>query len=174
MKRQDGVSLILVMVVMVVLMLGALAAVRSNETAALTAGNSAFREATKQAADVGVAAGFAYISTLASPDTGVSNQYFNKRQTEDSYGMPSTVDWSKVASASIQNYNIQWVVERMCSVSPVTDSINQCITDSQPASGSNKLGAEAYTAPATTVYRVTVRTTGPKNAESYTQALMSR
>lgn len=174
MNRQQGSSLVIVVVVMLVLMLGALAAIRSNETAAVTAGNLAFREATKQASDIGVSAAFAFISGLAAPDTALANKYFNTRQAEDSYGMPSVVDWTRVASTTVQNYTVQYVVERLCSVATVTDPVNQCVTESQPATGSNKLGGEVYAASSTIAYRVTVRTRGPKNAESYTQALISR
>jgi type IV pilus assembly protein PilX len=173
--KQQGSSLVIVLVMLLVLMLGALAAVRSTETTALTAGNSAFRMATRQVADVGINTALATISaTSFAPDTAVANQYFNMRQVEDVYGMPSTVDWSKVAKTTVQNYNVQYVVERLCSVATVTDPVNQCVTDSQPASGSNKLGNDPYVAPSTIAYRVTVRTTGPKNAESYTQALLSK
>jgi Tfp pilus assembly protein PilX len=173
-RHQKGSALVLVMIVVLVLMMGALAAVKSTETTALMSGNSAFREATKQAADVGVTAGFAFIKNLSAVDTAVANVYFPLRQAEDTYGMP-VVDWTKIASTMSQNYTVQYVTERLCSGGlPVADVVNQCVTDSAPAAGSKKLGSASYEALATIVYRVTVRTTGPKNAESYTQALISK
>jgi type IV pilus assembly protein PilX len=165
----------MVLVVMAILMVGALAAVRSTETSTLVAGNSAFREATKQVADVGVNAAFAYVAALGNPEVDVPNRYFALRQTQDAYGMPSTVSWSDVAETTVQSYKIQYVVERLCTgVLPVTNVLGQCVTESAAADGSNKLGSPEYTTPPTTVYRITVRTRGPKNSESYTQALMSR
>lgn len=175
MKREQGSALALVLVVMVVLMFGALAAIRSTETASLVAGNSAFKEATKQAADLGVNAAFAYVLAVADPEEAVDDKYFPLRQSEDAYGLPSTVDWSKVSESTAENYKIQFVVERLCTGTlPVTNTLAQCVTETAPAAGSNKLGSEVYESPPTTVFRVTVRTRGPKNSESYTQALMSR
>jgi type IV pilus assembly protein PilX len=173
---QQGNALLVVMIMVLVLMLGAVAALRSSETSSLVAGNSAFREATLQAADLGVSAGFAYITAVTAPDTAIANQYFPLRQTEDQYGMPSTVNWNAVATIDLRTmYKVQYVVERLCSGTlPITDPVNQCVTDTQPAVGSNRLGSEVFAAPATTVYRITVRARGPKNAESYTQALISR
>jgi type IV pilus assembly protein PilX len=173
---QQGNALLVVLTMVLVLLLGAVAALRSSETSTLVAGNSAFREATLQATDLGISAGYAYITTVTAPDTAIANQYFPLRQTEDQYGMPSTVDWNAVAAIDLRAmYKVQYVIERLCSGAlPVTDPVNQCVTDVQPAAGSNKLGSEAFAAPATTVYRITVRARGPKNAESYTQALISR
>lgn len=175
MKRERGAALALVLVVMVVLILGALAAIRSTETAALLAGNSAFTEATQQAADLGINAGFSYALELSDVEQAVANKYFPLRQAEDAYGLPSAVDWDEVSEMTAQNYTIQFVVERLCTGAlPVTNTLSQCVTETAPAAGSNKLGAEVYESPPTSVFRVTVRTRGPKNSESYTQALMSR
>jgi type IV pilus assembly protein PilX len=175
MKREQGSALALVLVVMVVLMFGALAAIRSTETASLVAGNSAFKEATKQAADLGVNAGFAYVLAITNAEEVVSDKYFPLRQQDDSYGLPSSVRWDRVIESTVQNYKIQFVVERLCTgVLPVSNTLAQCVTETAPAAGSNKLGSEVYESPPTTVFRVTVRTRGPKNSESYTQALMSR
>ncbi len=173
---QQGNALLVVLVMVLVLMLGAVAALRSSETSSLVAGNSVFREATMQAADLGVSAAYAYVAAVTAPDTAIANRYFPLRQPEDQYGMPSTVDWNGVAAIDLRAmYKVQYVVERLCSGAlPVTDPVNQCVTDTQPAAGSNKLGSETFAAPATTAYRITVRTRGPKNAESYTQALVSR
>jgi type IV pilus assembly protein PilX len=177
MNRQKGSALILVMVVVLVLMLGALAAIRSTETANLVAGNSAFMEATKQSADLGVNAAYTYlIGTVANaPDTAVANKYFPLRQVTDDYGIPSTVDWGQVAETTVHNYKAQYVIERLCTgVLPVVEKASNCVLETQEAAGSNKLGSEVYTSPPTTMYRVTVRTRGPKNSEAYTQVLISR
>ena len=178
MRNEKGSALVLVMISVVVLMLGGLAAVRSTESTALMAGNAAFRAATKQAADVGVSAAFAYVSVIADYDALVENRYFPLRQAEDSYGMPSSIDWERVPRTPITtapNYTYQYVLERLCQGAlPVTDTANQCLTDEQPTTGSKKIGSEAFTTAGVTIYRVTVRTLGPKNAESYTQALFSK
>jgi type IV pilus assembly protein PilX len=175
MKRHRGSSLLMVLVVMVVLMLGAMAAIRSTESSAAIAGNAAFAAATKQAADVGMNAGIAYVIALPAPDSAVANMYFPLRQAEDAHGLPGAVNWTSVAVNTLGNYKIQYVVERLCTGAlPVTDPLSQCITETQPAAGSNKLGADVYESPSTIVFRVTVRTRGPKNSESFSQALISR
>lgn len=175
MKRQQGSSLIMVLVVVLVLMLGALAAIRSTESSAFVAGNAAFAASTKQAADVGMNAGLAYVVAIADTEKAVANVYFPLRQAEDTYGLPTTVDWKNVAENTIGNYKIQYVVDRLCTGAvPVVEPLSQCVTETQPASGSNKLGSDVYSSPSTIVFRITVRTRGPKNSESYSQALLSR
>jgi len=175
MKRQQGSALATVLVVMLVLMFGALAAIRSTESTSLIAGNSAFKEATKQAADIGVNEAFSYVVALTDAETEVENKYYPERQPEDQHELPSTVDWDEVEERQAENYKIQFVVERLCTgAMPVSDVLNQCVTEVQPAAGSNKLGSEVYSAPPTTVFRITVRTRGPKNSEAFTQALTSR
>jgi Tfp pilus assembly protein PilX len=177
MNRQKGSALIMVMVVVLVLMLGALAAIRSTESASLVAGNTAFTAATKQSADIGVNEAYAYLigTVAAAPDTAVAHKYFPLRQATDNYGIPSTVDWTRVAETSAQSYKTQYVIERLCTGAlPVVDKSTNCVLETQEAAGSNKLGAEVYASPPTTLYRVTVRTRGPKNSEAYTQVLISR
>lgn len=175
MKRQRGSSLIIVLVVVLILMLGALAAIGSSESSSFVAGNAAFTAATRQASDVGINAGMAYVVAIADPEKAVANLYFPLRQAEDTAGLPTPVDWNNVAATTIGNYKIQYVVERLCSGPlPVVDTVGQCVTETQPAAGSNKLGADVYASPSTTVFRVTVRTRGPKHAESYSQSLLSR
>lgn len=174
MRRQRGSTLVLVLVVMVLLMLGALAAMRSADSSASVAGNAAFAAATKQAGDIGINAGVAYVVALAAPDVAVPNQYFALRQTEDADGLPA-VSWADVTQKTVGNYTMQYVVERLCAgVLPVIETLTQCVTESQPMEGSNRLGSDVYSTPPSIVYRITVRTRGPKNAESYSQALISK
>jgi type IV pilus assembly protein PilX len=180
MKRQQGSSLLLVLIVLGIMVGGALAAVRSTNTASLIAGNAAFRAAAREAADGAENAAFAYLIADTALDTAVPNVYYplrvanNPTTPDDSTGLPA-IDWSTVASTQVGNNAVQWVVERMCTGAlPVTDTTDNCLVDIQIAAGSNKIGSAAFAASANVFYRVTVRVRGPKNTESFAQTLISR
>jgi Tfp pilus assembly protein PilX len=174
MKRQQGSSLLLVLIVLGVMLAGALAAVRSTDTASQIAGNAAFRSAARQSADVGASAAFAYLTANAAVDTSVPNLYYPIRGTDDAAGLPA-IAWGSVAATTVGNNTVQWVVERMCrGALPVTDPQGQCLVDVQTAAGSNKIGADAFSTPANVFYRITIRVRGPKNTESFAQTLVSR
>lgn len=99
--------------------------------------------------------------------------------TWDDYSAPASgtgIDGSGL-HASSQN-KIEYIIERMCSTDnakPANDATNKClfgpgsdensgkqVLDSSEAGGNKKSGLSP-------VYRVTVRVTGPKNSQSYTQ-----
>ena len=174
MRRQRGSSLLLVLIVLGVMLAGALAAVRSTDTASLIAGNAAFRSAARQSADIAANAAFNYLASLPAPDTAVANVYYPIRLAEDAVGLPS-IAWDSVPTTTVGNNSMQWIIERMCrGALPVTDLQEQCLVDVQVAAGSNKIGAQAFTTPANLFYRMTIRMRGPKNTESFVQTLVLR
>jgi len=178
MNRQQGSSLLLVLIVLGIMVGGALAAVRSTNTASLIASNAAFRAAAREAADGAENAAFAYLIADTALDTAVPNVYYPLRVAnttpDDSTGLPA-IDWSTVASTQVGNNAVQWVIERMCTGAlPVTDTTDNCLVDIQIAAGSNKIGSAAFAASANVFYRVTVRVRGPKDTESFAQTLISR
>jgi Tfp pilus assembly protein PilX len=173
-QRQRGASLIIVLVVLAVMLVGSLAMLRSSEVSGLVAGNVSFKEAATQATDIGISAAAKQLDAMAAAatDSNIANAYFATRQAEDSDGLPTTVNWSAVPTAPVGNYNVQYVTERLCQSTPVTDPVGQCMVRDAEAPGSNKAGSLAYKNPPTVYYRITVRVTGPKSAAAFVQALV--
>jgi len=171
-RNQQGVSLIIVLVVLAVVLVGSLAMLRSTEVSSLVAGNVSFKEAATQATDIGISAAAKALDTMVATDTNIANVYFATRQPEDSDGLPTTVDWNAVATEAVGSYSVQHVVERLCQITPVTDPLADCMVRDGEAAGSNKAGSLAYKNPATVYYRITVRVTGPKSASAFVQALV--
>ena len=64
MNRQQGTSLVIVVILLVILMVSALALVRSSETVGAVAGNVAFKQAATEAGDVGIAAATNWVGAL--------------------------------------------------------------------------------------------------------------
>ena len=174
MRRQSGTSLIIVVILLVILMISALALVRSSETVGAIAGNVAFKQAATEAADTGLAAAGQWVTALANADTAVAGVYYATRQNVDVHGLP-TVNWTGVPAATVSNFRVQYVIERLCQgATPITNVVSQCLTTENSQDGSKKVGSPAYSGTTAVYYRVTVRVQGPRNAESYVQSLLSK
>jgi len=172
---ESGAALLTVLVMVLILLIGAIAVFVSTESTALLAGNMAFREATKQAADIGVNEANTYLTSYTALDTAVSNKYFPLKQTDDSNGLPSTVSWDSVSTTTVGNYEMKYVIERLCTGSLPADTSTQCmLLPGSDTGGSKGVNSTSTTTSASVLYRVTIRTQGPKNAEAYTQVLIAK
>lgn len=189
-RAQQGVILIITLIAMVALALGCVALLRGVDSGNLIAGNMAFRQATMQAADIGVDSAFNALPNIISTslDSNIANQYFAVRQTTDSAGIPTTVTWSSVpcrnpngdgtsVTCSDQAYQIKYIIDRLCDGTlPITDVLGKCYTDtteSSNTSGSKKANAAVFSKAGAIYYRITVQVTGPRNSQSYVQAIVS-
>ena len=127
-RSQRGVTILVVLVLLAVMLLGGLAMARMTETRTLASGNTAFREASLQAAEVGLN----------------------------------------------EAYALLYVVERLCTVAVLTDTLRECLVRQVPQLESNKVGQEPVDPPNARQFRVTVRVFGPKDTQTWTQALVTR
>jgi len=172
MSKQRGVALLIVLVVLAITLVGSLAMLRSGEVSSMVAGNVSFREAATQATDIGIADAAKALDIQANLDANIANTYFATRQPDDAYGIPTTINWASVPVMAVGNYNVQHVIDRLCDVTPVTDSTGTCMVRDSESAGSNKAGSLAYKNPASVYYRITVRVIGPKSTAAYVQALV--
>ncbi len=188
--RQEGAVLFIAMISLVVMILAAIALMRATGTAGTISGNMAFKEAATQAADTGVELAFAAMPNIISTsvESDIANQYFATQQPVDSKGMPTTIDWTKVAchdnsgnpsNATIScsdksSYRVQYVIDRQCTGTlPIVNIVNQCVVQSLQADGSHKAGGVNFTGATKVFYRVTVRVLGPRDTSSLVQASLS-
>jgi hypothetical protein len=158
---QRGMALLLVLVLLSIMILGGLALARLSAGGTFIAGNAASRQGSLQASEVGVNSAFAAVQGLGNDDVAVTGWYFPVTQAVDSAGVPQGIDWSTAPSISVDPYEVRYVVERLCSVAPVSDANHDCLIP--------------VTSPSAKQYRITVRVFMASTATTtFVQALMQR
>lgn len=173
-ESERGNALLLTLIILSLLVISGLSLVTSTQSTTIIAGNMAFKSNASSTADVGITLAQTTLGTISNLDTSIANQYFATQQPVNSNNIPTTVNWANVSSTTIQNYSLQYVIERLCTGSlPVSNTSTQCTTAPSAQASSKKLGGGQYSLP-TIYYRVTARVVGPKNATSYIQAILQR
>jgi Tfp pilus assembly protein PilX len=178
-RAQRGNTLILVLIALSLLLLSAIVILRSSGVGMLVAGNVVSRTAGNQAAEVAINDALTAIQTALNngtfdPDTGAglpAGSYFPRIQVTDTAGIPRGITWP--SPTQVGNYQLQWVIDRLCSTSPVTDASSQCRTAPGPQTG-NSIGVSAvqFRTPPRVFYRVTAMVTAPKASVSFVQVLI--
>jgi type IV pilus assembly protein PilX len=199
---QRGIALMMAMIALVAMSLAAMALLRSVDTGNTIAGNVAFRQAASQAADVGLEAAFANITaTLALPaDLGANKpsacttactyyattQALGSSAAEIATDIPAIINWTTVPAVvttglSIDGvYTIKYVVERLCSITGVTDEnlSDVCFVTEIPKecrdASHDSAGVSVCQEKQGTYFRASFYVTGPRNTKSYSQASFVR
>lgn len=198
-RRQHGVVLAVVLVVLVVMMLGSVSLLNSVDTSALLSGNIGFKRDSINSAGRGLNEAFRVMKTpnfqkkqdsvsgcpppagtgTACSDAGIwAGMNFYPRMLEsDENGIPLIIK-SKAqfdalftsAPISTNGNEVRFLIERMCEVYGAPHlpiNIGRCVLAREPSPGdwnNQKPGSTA--AP---LYRVTVRTDGVRNSQTYAQ-----
>lgn len=191
---QEGAVLFIALIVLVAMSLAGVALLRGVDTGTIIAGNLAFRQTSMHVADLGVEAARAWL--MAQPtstlyiDNGATSYYATWQANLDLLGNDASktdYDWNTsvpVPAGSTYEpptgYTVRYVIHRLCEGSgdPTGSSAN-CVKVSGAAgtAASGTKGAAAYgtyaiSVPTSAMYRITVRVTGPRNAQSYVQATL--
>jgi type IV pilus assembly protein PilX len=184
-RKQRGAVLFVVLMVLSLLLLAGLGVMRSVDTSNVIAGNYSFQQAAVQASDRAVTDalnGLASIVVAGGGNANVANRYYQLRQTTlDSRGFPTAVNWSNVAcaneigqsisdcDASVGNYRVQYVIERLCSAQPTLSDVA-----SLRANCEYEAAGTATTAAAVALrYRILIRVRGPRSTEGWFEAVVS-
>lgn len=174
MIKQQGFSLIMVMMVLVVLLVIGFSFMRSTSIANVVADNIAFKEASKAAAIIGGYQALTELANRTNPEVDVAGQYFATQQTVDSNGLPQ-IDWRQVPITKVQSYNVQHITERLClGALPIQNPAAQCAVGQLAGLNSNKVGAPIYGAGNSYFYRVTIQVTGPKSTLTFIQTILKK
>jgi type IV pilus assembly protein PilX len=193
---QQGVILFVALIVLVAMSLAGIAMMRSVDTNVLVAGNLAYRQGATAAGDWGIEAARKYLrdQLVGNPAAldldSPSNGYYASWQTNvDLYGKTaSTTDdfnWSGagvLVGTDAGGNEVRYIVQRICrQQGSGTSATAACIkTASTTTSGTvegSTMGAVQYGTgqlppPLTIFYRVTVRVAGPRNTQSFVQAVL--
>lgn len=173
-QSQQGLTMLVVLVLLSVMLLGGLALARMTEVGTLAAGNAAFKETALQASEIGINTAFAAVqSQVTNENANIGNWYFAARQTDDDRGVPE-VDFDNEAEVRVGAYTLNYVVDRVCSVAAVTDPLRECLLKQEPVHESNSYGVEKVDPPTARQFRVTVRATGPKGTRVWVQSMLTK
>lgn len=189
-RAQRGVVLIVALVVLVAMSLGGIAIMRSVDTSTLIAGNIAFKNRTRQSADVGIEAAIAWITANKSAlinDNPTAGYYSSLSATNPFYWYLAS-SWTNAGKVNNGNPDasgniVEYVIHRLCDLpsKAAADEGQLCASNEgtggttyeAPAEGSSSAGgAAAFTTPSKMYLRIIVRSMGPRNSTSYLQAMV--
>jgi type IV pilus assembly protein PilX len=173
---QHGMTMLVVLVLLSVMLLGGMALAKLTEVGTLASGNTAFREASIQASEVGLNTVFERVrDELAAEDTAQAGWYWTSIQPTDANGIPQ-VDFDAAPTVTVGSYTVAYVAERMCEGAvPVTEPLRQCLVKQEPdPHQSRQFGSEKLDPPNSRQFRVTVRVTGPKDTRTWVQSLITK
>lgn len=187
-SKQKGVTLIITLIILVAMTLAAIAMVRSVDTSNLIAGNLAFQQSARNAADAGAEAAI----NIVLPSLITGNQLKCTTVCPSGYISwrepllePPVKSWSQFwTSVSGNAYKLStdqygntasFVIQAMC------DSSGQGPTCLAPPASitvtcvGSDLGASTQkcTAIPKKYYRITTRVEGPRNSVAYTQTIVT-
>lgn len=169
---QQGVTMVVVMVLLTVMLLGGMALARMTEIGTLASGNAAFREASLQASEVGVNTAYADLKTLTNENTNSGSWYFASTLAQDANGIP-TVSFDSARSVVVGAYTAHYVIDRVCTINGVTDPLRECLVKQIPQLES-ATDRERPDPPTARQFRITVRVTGPKDTQTWVQSLVHK
>lgn len=172
---QQGVTMLVVLILLSVMLLGGIALARMTEIGTLASGNNTYREASLQASEVGLNTAYAAVRAIAiaTEDDPVDSWYWPTIQGADLAGIP-LVNWAAAPEVLVGGYSVRYVVERMCNTTPVTNTLRQCLVKQVPQTSSSKVGQEDLDPPNARQFRITVRVSGPKDTETWVQSLVTK
>lgn len=186
---QNGVVLLIALIVLVAMTLAGIALVRSVDTTNVIAGNMAFQQSTTQSGDAGVEAALTWLAasnnniTLNNDSPG--NGYVaaglgnnpGTGQSWDTYWTTLTNTGLVTASnpdASGNTYSYH--IDRLCASAGSATGGGNCSASplaSTTTGGSEESGDSGISAPPLVYYRITSRIVGPRNTVSYVQAVVA-
>jgi Tfp pilus assembly protein PilX len=196
-RRQEGVVLMIALIVLVAMTLAGLGMIRAIDTGTMVAGNIGFRESAVATGDSGIEAARTWLmANINSLDTDqASSGYYSTRQDNLDFtgnmtaGGTDGVNWDGSDSSqpvtafdagttldSTGNH-VYYLIQRMCSIpGSINAPAQSCTTVSQSGIGSTQNAPDYSSYGLATknevYYRITSRVNGPKNTVSYVQAVI--
>ena len=193
-RAQQGVVLFIALIVLVAMSLAGVALLRGVDTGTIIAGNLAFRQTSMHVGDLGIEAARAWLTAQPTADLYIDkpgdSYYATWQENLDLLGNDISkpdYDWSAafaIPSGSTfeppTGYTVRYVVHRLCENSgdPTGSSAN-CVkvggtagTAASGTKGAAAYGTYAISVPTSAMFRITVRVSGPRNAQSYVQATL--
>jgi type IV pilus assembly protein PilX len=194
-RSERGVTLVIALIALVVLTVGAIAMTRSADTSLRQAGNLAFKRDLVNQGERAIAAALAELRTgnLSAEATRQANRnasnYSARQLASSDQGIPNvlvddaTYTASGFSRAAITDDSgtviVRYVIDRQCSATGVFDSsicqtFTSAKTNTHTGIKNNPGGADAIVPPSPgPVYRISVRITGPRGVQTFTQTTVT-
>lgn len=194
--RQRGVVLAVVLVVLVVMMLGSVSLLNSVDTSALLSGNIGFKRDSINSAGGGLNKAFEAMksanfqkyqdSVAGCPPPAATGtactaagewaklNFYPRILETDENGIPLIIKNKtqfdakfKIAPVKVNGNEMRFLIERMCETYGPSSKVT-CVLSTESPLGGDKW-ADKPGSTASPVYRVTVRTDGVRNSQTYVQ-----
>jgi type IV pilus assembly protein PilX len=180
-QRQQGVVMLVALIVLVAMALAALSLIRSVDTTTAVVGNLGFRQASILPANVAVEEAVAALfekNTIADKtvDKKSENYYATKQVGEDTRGVPKDLQTrgsfplDKTIKPDTDN-TVAYVIERMCEKNQIADATHCDMMPPKLGAGTT-VGDASFTLPTIPFYRLTIRVEGPRNTTSFVQVML--
>jgi type IV pilus assembly protein PilX len=193
--RQQGVVLIFSLIVLLILAIGAVALLRSVNSSLLSAGNLAFHRDLVNQGEQAVSVVMTEFKTGGPPLSGAATtadllaaNYKSSALPTNAQGVPlallddtagpngflsvGTAANDIVPTANSQ-VTIRYVIDRLCTNTGTASSPN-CVQSTGLPTGGTANRNTAVAPPSATVYRVSVRVTGPRNTQVFLQTTFTK
>jgi type IV pilus assembly protein PilX len=176
--RQRGVVLIFALIILLILAIGAVALVRSMNSSLLSAGNLAFRRDLVNQGEQAISTVMTEFKTQGPPlnsatilptnAQGVPNALLNAT----TFATVGTT--ANEITGATPDVKIDYLIDRLCVAGTVQPSIAACVQSSGLPLGGKAYENVAVAAPSATVYRISVRVTGPRNTQVFLQSTFTK
>lgn len=185
-RSQEGIVLIVALIVLVAMTTAGIAMVKQMSTGLVVAGNLALRQNASNIADFGIEQARAWLKVvnagaLINDGAGGSAGYFATAHPEFN---PATHAWSDansqlVADAGL-NHEVRYVIHRICEFQADGTHTGQaldwrgngCYIVERPDVGSSRGASLGLPTLPSAYFRITARALGPRNATSYVQVMV--
>jgi type IV pilus assembly protein PilX len=187
--RQRGVVLIFSLIVLLILAIGAVALLRSVNSSLLSAGNLAFHRDLVNQGEQAVSIVMTEFRTNGLPLGGVttaSMQAANYSATTlptNAQGVPlvllDNTAFGLIGTAAdiagrTPDVTTRYVIDRLCAPLTVTASSPNCVQSTGLPTGGTANHNTALAPPSATVYRVSVRVSGPRGTQAFLQTTFTK
>jgi Tfp pilus assembly protein PilX len=186
--RERGVVLIFTLIVLLIMTIGAVALLRSMNSSLFSAGNLAFRrdlvnqgEQTVSTVLKSFQAGGVLVNATTASSSAVN--YSAIALPTNAQGVPTAL-LSNTAFGTVglaanditgatTDVTMRYVIDRLCN-NTGTASSTTCVQSVANPSGGTALSTRSVPPPSATVYRLSVRVTGPRNTQIFVQTTFTK
>lgn len=196
-RRERGVVLLFCLVVLVVLLAGGVAVMRSMNASLATAGNLAFRRDLVnkgEQATARVLAQFRSGGVLQTPASEAADltsaNYSASRLETNAQGIPTILlqdDTAFGAKGAVSNdikdadesVKVRYIIDRLCNAAglPSTLGPTGCVyapSTTQVTGGSSQRARDDLPPPSSIVYRLSIRVSGPRDTQVFLQSSFTK
>jgi type IV pilus assembly protein PilX len=189
--RQQGIALMMALIVLVAMTLAGIALMRSVDTTSIIAGNLAFQQSATHSADLGTETALTWLQTNNNPALwlhvkaqgyAASRQDPAANQTWDAFwtavlANPANPQVVTLPQSATTGNTVSYAIQRLCNGTgdPTSPSVDCSVPQSSGSSAGNSktAGTVALLYNSAIYYRITVRVAGPRNTVSYVQTIVS-